>query len=261
VCGGHFLEKTTAHKILRAGYYWPKIFNDAHRYVRKCEAFQKFSGKLNYQGALPLRPMQIEAPFHQWGVDFIGEITDRSSVGHRWILIATDYFTKWIEAFPTKQATSKVVINFLLENIITRFGVPIRLITDNGMCFRLDEFKTFCDSYGITISYASPYHPQANGQAKSSNKSIKKIIKRMLDNNRKAWDSKLRLALWVDIITIKKATGKSPFELVYGAQARLPIHNLLPIYKFILQEDIDVPEPMEERIEQLAELDEIRNQA
>lgn len=118
---------------------------------------------MKYQGVLPLRPMQVEAPFHQWGIDFIGEIVDKSSGGHRWILVATDYFTKWIEAIPMKQTTNKVVMNFLLENIITRFGVPVRLIIDNGMCFRLDEFKKFCESYGIIISYASPYHPQANG--------------------------------------------------------------------------------------------------
>jgi len=84
----------------------------------------------------------------------------------------TDYFTKWVEAIPTKQATSRVVINFLMENIIFRFGTPVRLITDNGMCFRSDEFKNLCSTHGITVSYAAPYHPQANGQAESNNKSL-----------------------------------------------------------------------------------------
>lgn len=118
---------------------------------------------MKYQGALPLKPMQFEAPFHQWGIDFIGEIPDKSSEGHKWILVATDYFTKWIEPIPTKQATSKVVINFLTENIITRFGMTLRTIKRNGMCFRLEEFNGFCETYGITISYASSYHPQENG--------------------------------------------------------------------------------------------------
>lgn len=145
VCGGHFSAKTTAHKILRAGFYWPHVFNDACAYVRKCEVCQKFSGKLKYQGALPLRPMQVEEPFQQWGLYFIGEISDKSSGGHRWILVAINYLTKWVEAIPTKQATSKVVIKFLMENIIVKFGVPARIITDNGMCFRYQEFNTFCE--------------------------------------------------------------------------------------------------------------------
>lgn len=110
VCGGHFSAKTTTHMILRVGYFWPTIFTNAHRHVRKCEACQNFFGKLKYQGSLPLRPMQNDAPFHQLGIDFIGEITNKSSGGHRWILIATYYFTKWVEVVPTKQATSKVFI-------------------------------------------------------------------------------------------------------------------------------------------------------
>lgn len=101
-----------------------------------------------------------------------------------------------------------------MDNIMCRFGVPLRLIMGNAMCFKCKEFSDFCGSYGITISYSSPYYPQGNGQAKSNNKSIMKIIKSMLDKNKKAWDSKLRLALWADRVTMKKATKKSPFELV-----------------------------------------------
>lgn len=83
----------------------------------------------------------------------------------------------------------------------------------------------------------------------------------MLEKSKKAWDSKLRMEVWEDRITVKKSTGRSPFELVYGAQDRIPMQNLLPAYKFILQEDLDILEPMEDRMEQLVELDEIRRLA
>ena len=105
-----------------------------------------------------------------WGIDFIGEISEKSSGGHSWILVATDYFTKWVEAIATQQSTSKVVIKFLIENILTRFGVPQKIIADNGMCFRSNEFADFCRKYGINALYSSLYHPQGNEQAKSSNK-------------------------------------------------------------------------------------------
>ncbi|XP_059067494.1 uncharacterized protein LOC131858312 [Cryptomeria japonica] len=148
-----------------------------------------------------------------------------------------------------------------MENIITRFSVPARIITDNGMCFKSEEFNTFCEEYGIKISHSSPYHPQGNRQAESSNKIILKIIKKMLGQNKKGWDSKLSLALRSDRITIKKSTRKSPFELVYGKRAELSLGNLLPIHRFMIQEEINAEDPLQERLVQLVELDEIRTEA
>ncbi|XP_059068336.1 uncharacterized protein LOC131858882 [Cryptomeria japonica] len=177
------------------------------------------------------------------------------------ILFATDYFTNWVEAIPTKYATSKVVIKFMEDHIITKFGVPARITVDNGMSFHLDEFTSFCGSYGINILYSSPYHPQANGKFESSNKNILKIIKKMLGQNKRSWVSKLEIALWVDRITIKKATSKSPFEWVYGTQERMLMHNLLSMHGFIVKEGLDVLEPMKERMEQLVELDEVKLEA
>jgi hypothetical protein len=122
-CGGHHAWRATAYKILRAGYYWPKLFSDASVKVRACYSCQIFTGKQKIP-ALPLVPVKTEAPFQQWGLDFIGEINPHSSAQHKWILTATDYFTKWVEAIPTKRATESVVIDFLEDNILSRFGCP-----------------------------------------------------------------------------------------------------------------------------------------
>ena len=92
--GGHFLARTTAMKIMRAGYYWPSLFHDYHKHVRKCEKCAFFSGKKKL-AALPLHPIQVDDHFSQWGLDFIGPINPPSSSGHKWILTATDYFTRW----------------------------------------------------------------------------------------------------------------------------------------------------------------------
>ena len=101
------------------------------------------------------------------------------------------------------------------------------------MCFRSEEFMKFCDKYGITRSTSSPYHPQGNGQVESKNKSLLKIIKRTLDDNKKAWDSNLQLAIWVDKMTVKKAIGVAPFDIVYGIQERMPQNNLMSLYNYI----------------------------
>ena len=99
--------------------------------------------------ALPLNPIGVQAPFQQWGLDFIGKFKDNSSNGYSWILTTTDYFTKWVEAIPTKKATDAIVMDFLEDKIITRFGVPARIITDNGPCFVSFEMSYFCFKYGV----------------------------------------------------------------------------------------------------------------
>eukprot|EP00253_Pinus_taeda_P022184 PITA_22184 len=179
MCGGHDYWKTTAHKILRAGYYWPTLFFDVFVFVKSCERCQRFEGKQQLK-SLPLKPIQVRGPFQQWGLDFIGEINPHSSGQHRWILVANDYFTKWIEAIPTKKADHNVVMKFLTDNIITR-------------------------------------------------------------------------------VTIKRSIGSSPFELVYGTKVIFPIQLTLPVAKF-LQIEQDEEEEMENRITDLGELHQIREQ-
>ena len=132
------------------------------------------------------------------------KIVNKSSDGHSYILVATDYFTKWVEAIPTRRSTSKVVIDFILNNIIIRIGCPEKIVTGNAMCSKSYEFYQFCDKYAITRSTSSPYHPQGNGQVKSSNKSLLKIIKRILNDNKKAWDSKFPLVVWANRVIVKK---------------------------------------------------------
>eukprot|EP00253_Pinus_taeda_P011266 PITA_11266 len=100
-CGGHLYWKSTVDKILRAGYYWPTIFSDIKKFSTSCHKCQVFEGKRKLL-PLPLRPIATEIPFQQWGLDFIGEINPSSSGQHRWILTATYYFTKWIEAIPCR---------------------------------------------------------------------------------------------------------------------------------------------------------------
>jgi hypothetical protein len=110
--GGHFAGNTTVHKILRAGYYWPTLFNDAHTYARNYKTCQIKAGR-DKRVVIPLQPMTISRPFEQWGLDIIGEITPSSLKQHKYILTATDYFTKWPEAIPLTHVNEKVVIQFI----------------------------------------------------------------------------------------------------------------------------------------------------
>jgi len=173
--------------------------------------------------SLPLKPIHAKGPFQKWGLDFIGEINPHSSGQHRWILVAINYFTKWIEAIPTRKANHNVVMKFLIEDIFTRFGFPHKLVTDNAVAFREKELVEMCESMGIKLVHSTSYYPQGNGLAESSNKSLIRIIKKLLEDNKKNWDSKLKYALWVNRVTIKKSTWNYPFKLVYGTEAVFPI--------------------------------------
>ena len=103
LCGGHYSWKATTHKILKAGFYWPTLFGDIYKFVRICHKCQLFAEKKRL-APFPLIPVFIGEPFRQWGLDFVGEINPPSSGHHKWVLTATDYFTKWVEDISTKKA-------------------------------------------------------------------------------------------------------------------------------------------------------------
>jgi len=121
--------------------------------------------------------------FRGWGSDFIGQIHPSSSRGHCFVLVATDYFTKWTEAIPLKNITHKEVINFVLEHIIHRFGIPQTLTSDQGASFMSHQFREFAESFRIKLLNSSPYYAQANGHAESSNKTLIKLTKKKIEEH------------------------------------------------------------------------------
>jgi hypothetical protein len=152
------------------------------------------------------------------------------------------------------------VMDFLEDRIITRFGVPSKIVTDNAKAFCSAEMSSFCFNYGIILSHALDYYPQGNGQADSSNKNLMTIVKKIVGENKISWDSKIKHALWTDRITKKATTGNSPFELVYGLEARLSVHLILPTYGSV--EDISIEQDaVQNKVNQVIQLDEIRRKA
>ena len=206
------------------------MFKDAEEWVKKCESCQYFKGRVQLE-TLPLKPVVIEEPFQQWGLDFIGPIHPSSIAGHTHILMATDYFTKWVEAIPVKQTTSEVVCIFIKQNILVRFGVPNKIVTDNATKFSSQEISAFYYHYGIILSHSSYYFAQGNGQTESSNKNIMTIVQKLIDVNQRSCHKNLYDALWVDRTTKKRAIGLSPFEILYGTEPTLPLPLELSAFK------------------------------
>ena len=144
-------------------------------------------------------------PFHTWGLGLIGPINPPSN-GYIWILAAIEYFTKWIEAIPLKKAIGAAVANFIQEYIITRFGIPRRLINDNGILFINKDMKGLTEAYYIKHGRSTPYYPQGNGQAEATNKVMLKILKKMKHEYGGKWSDHLVDVLWACRSSVKIAT-------------------------------------------------------
>jgi transposase InsO family protein len=171
-----------------------QLCSKTFKYYKGCEACQKF-GKVQSAPASMLHPIVKLWPFRGWSLDFIGEIHPSSTKGHRFVLMATDYFTKWVEAVPLKNMTHREVISFVLEHIVHRFGIPQTLTTDQGASFMSHRFREFAASLRIKLLNSSPYYAQANGQVEASNKIWIGLIKKKIEENPRRWHEVLSEAL------------------------------------------------------------------
>jgi hypothetical protein len=133
------------------------MMDDCIKYRRGCEACQRF-GNIQSAPTGVMNSIVKPWPFRGWGLDFIGEIHPRLSKGHRFILVATDYFTMWTEAVPLRNMTRREVISFMREHIIYWFGVPQTLTTDQGPSFLSHQFREFMESMKIKLLNSSPYY-------------------------------------------------------------------------------------------------------
>jgi hypothetical protein len=161
-------------------------------------------------------------PFAQWGLDLIGKLP-KGTGGVEYVVVATDYSTKWTEAKALKSITSQQIQTFVWENIICRFGIPRVIVTDNGTQFDSNAFRNFCQEKGITLSFASVAHPQTNGQVEAVNKILKRTMRTKLGEKKGAWPELLPEVLWAYRTSYKAATGETPFSLAFGAEAVVPV--------------------------------------
>jgi transposase InsO family protein len=253
-CGGHFAAKRTGHKVLRMGYYWPNIFQDAKNYVQACDSCQRM-GQPTHRDEMPLQPQVVLEPFERWAMDFVGPIHPPSNQ-KVYILVCTDYMTKWVEAKALIRASEEVVLAFLFENIFVRFGVPRELVTDGGPPFTSHKFEALLSKYHVLHRIASPYHPQGNGQVESTNKVIEAILTKTVRENHKDWSDRLHEALWAYRTTWRSTTGFSPYELVYGKSPVFPIEFEIKTLRTASPVNLDLTMAQKARLQQLNELDE-----
>jgi hypothetical protein len=158
------------------------------------------------------------------------------------VLVATDYFTKWVEAIPLKKMTHREVIDFVLEHIIPKFGIPQTLTTDQGPSLMAQQFKDFALSLKIKLLNSSPCYAQVNRQAETSNKTLIGLIKKKIEEKPRRWHEVLSEALWAYRVSKHGAIKVTPFEMVYGQEDILPVEINLMAYMVMHQDSLTTEE-------------------
>ena len=144
------------------------------------------------------------------------------------MLALMDYFMKWVEVQTFHQVRDTEVKKFVSKNIICRFGVPHEIVIDNEPQFISFTFQDFCAEWNIKLTFANPRHPQSNGQAKSTNKTIVNTLRKRLENAKGKWADELAGVLWSYRITSKNSTGAMPFSIAFGTEVVVPVKISIP---------------------------------
>ena len=236
-------------------YYWPTIFKDAKKIAQAYDSCQR-AGKPGQADEMPLRPQLVIEPFERWALDFVGPINPSSNL-RTYILVATEYVTKWVEAESLPRATEDSVIQFLFHLFVC-YGLPRELITDGGPQFVGNKLAATLNNYHVQHKITTPYHPQANGQVENSNKIIESILTKTIASHRRDWAARLPEALWAYRTTWRSTTGYSPYQLVFGKQPIFPIEFEIQTLRTAQEVGLDLNEAQINRLRQINELDEIR---
>ncbi|GJZ47580.1 reverse transcriptase domain-containing protein [Tanacetum coccineum] len=225
--GGHYGANYTAKKVFNLGFYWPTIYKDAHDLVTRCDTCQR-QGKISQRDEMPQNSIQVCEIFDVWGIDFMGSFP--SSRGNKYILVAVDYLSKWVEAKSLPTNDARVVCKFL-KSLFARFGAPRAIISDRGTHFCNDQFAKVMLKYGVTHRLSTAYHPQTND------------------------------ALWAFRTAYKTPIGCTPYKLVYGKACHLPIELEHKAYWALKHANFDLETAGDHRKVQLNELNELRDHA
>ena len=241
---------------MRAGYYWLTMENDCIKHVRTCHRCQAYQDKKNTPPQ-PLHSLAAPWPFSTWDMDVIEPMILKASNGHEYILVAIDYFTKWVEATSYKSVIQAVVARFLKHNIICRYGMPGELITNNGMNLKGKMNQQLCQQFKIEHRNSIPYRLQMNGAVEAANKNIKKISVKMADTY-EDWHKYLPFALYRYHTSIRTSTSATLYTLVYGMETILPAEVESLSLRILSQTEPSKPEWAHSQYEQLNMIDEKR---
>lgn len=218
--GGHLGQSKTLEK-LKTRFYWPGHYNDLMMWCSTCSVCLTRKSPAPKPKA-PLTSITVGNPMQLVAVDLVGPLP-RSPTGNSYILVAADYFTKWCEAYPLPNMEAATVAEVLTQELFFRFSPPEALHSDQGRQFDGLLIKEICRILQIRKSRTSPYHPQGDGLVERFNRTLLNMLATSVKDNPLNWESYIRPVCFAYNTSIHASTGFTPFYLMYGREARLPI--------------------------------------
>jgi hypothetical protein len=229
---GHLAYKRTCLR-LRDKFYWPTMLDDIKEYCKACEAcaLQRRVHLKTFLNPLDL----TSAPFEVLGLDFLGPIQPASLEGNNYVLVITDYFTKWVEVIPLPDQTALTTSKAMMERIILYHGPPKAIVTDRGTNFTSELFNHLCRALHIKHRTTTAYHPQSNGLTERFNKTVVEMLRKYLNDGYTNWEEMLGAVAFAYRNSVHSSTNETPYFLNHGRDPAMPLDRFFkPPQQFIV---------------------------
>lgn len=222
---GHPGYKRTLEKI-QSRFFWPQMATDTKKYCDECAKCQRRKPDTHHPTAAPMKPIPVAGAFERWIMDTMGPLPITPQ-GNRHILVFMDQLTKWAETVAIPDLRAETIAVALIDRIISRFGAPKELQSDRGSSFMSAMFNETCRLCRIRRINSTPYHPQTNGLVERFNRTLEIMLSMYVENRRELWDEYLSLATFAYNTSRQESTKYTPYFLVYGRQAKLPVEQAI----------------------------------
>jgi transposase InsO family protein len=211
------MARDRLYNILKTRFYWKNMVSDITEFINSCELCLKIKSRVNLRHG-KLRPIRVGKPFELVGTDIA--YLPKSKGGFRYILVAIDYFTNWVEAAVMKSLTADELIRTFFKNIISRHGCPVGVMSDSGSQLKSKICSQLCECFNIRKIERSPYHPQANGKVEKFIGFLKRALASITNQDALyKWDEMLDHCLFIYRVSINRTLADTPFYLMYGRDA------------------------------------------
>lgn len=215
---GHLGQERTIDQ-LRSRFFWPKMSVDVEEHIRTCG--ECVAHKTPAQRAAPLHQIVSHGPMDLVCMDFLSMEPDSKGISN--VLVVTDHFTRYAQAFPTKSQKAPVVAKVLMEKYFVHYGLPSRIHSDQGRDFESRIIRELLSLMGIRKSRTTPYHPQGDPQPERFNRTLISMLGTLGQEKKRSWSQHVPYLVHAYNSTKCDSTGYSPYHLMFGREARLPV--------------------------------------
>jgi transposase InsO family protein len=250
---GHLGFKLTLARV-KDRFYWASLHLSVERW---CKRFCKECQKRNQPTRRPKGPMKtyvVGKPLERISLDILGPVT-RTHTGNKYILVGTDYFTRFAEAYGLPDIETPTVAEKLLTEFICRYGLPLQIRTDQGAQFTSDLFVELCKRLSICKTRHSPFHPQSSGLVERLNHTIEDMLSKFVSKHQKNWDKYLLFLMMAYRSSVHETLGETPCFMMMGREATLPVDLIYRRYK--THENDLIPEYVETLMNRLEKVHEV----